>query len=312
MEKMSAPFNQQNDSEIQAQLNHLKKRALPFQIASIVSIVCIVLFFLSFFINGATFLIYGNSVFIIVLLLFITAAISTFFYSKRNNELKKFISEEVTQNLLKEVFDVDDYNYQSYIAENRISNLDLLRSWDRCEGNNYLRGRYKGHPVELCYMKLEEVTTSTDSDGHTTENVSTVFEGPIVFLSHGRKLKSPLRLRERQLLLNRGGSNVETENLAFNKKFQIRCDDGHTAFLILTPHFMEFITSMDERVKGTTYMYFGSDLLVLALHNNRRLFQVSSRDAKDINVLRAKQLQDISYLSDILDEIMRNEYLFKS
>ncbi len=215
-------------------------------------------------------------------------------------------------NLLKNIFDVEVFDYKRYIPESRIKRMDLFRSWNRCEGNNYVQGSYKDYPLEFSYVLLEDVSTTTDSNGHTQESTTKIFEGPMLFLSHDRNLPSPLVLRERQFLLNRGGSNVETENLAFNKKFQIQCEDGHTAFLVLTPHFMEFITAMDERAHGTTYMYFGSDFVHIAVHNNSKLFQASNNDARDINLLRAKQNEEISYLTDILDEIMRNEYLFKS
>lgn len=312
MEYRPTPSNKLDDNEIQAQLDQLEKRALPFRIMSIGSIVLIMVFILSGFFFGPGLFMYGSSTFLLIFVLFVLVAVSTFLYNKRSNELKKFISEHVTLNLLKNVFDVEVFDYKRYIPESRIKRMDLFRSWNRCEGNNYVQGSYKDYPLEFSYVLLEDVSTTTDSNGHTQESTTKIFEGPMLFLSHDRNLPSPLVLRERQFLLNRGGSNVETENLAFNKKFQIQCEDGHTAFLVLTPHFMEFITAMDERAHGTTYMYFGSDFVHIAVHNNSKLFQASNNDARDINLLRAKQNEEISYLTDILDEIMRNEYLFKS
>lgn len=304
--------NKLEDDEIQAQLDQLEKRALPFRIISIGSVVLIVAFVLSVFLIGPGMFLRGSSMFFLILFLFLLTAVSSIIYNKRNNELKQFISEHITLNLLKSVFDIEVFDYKRYIPEERIKSIGLLRSWNRCDGNNYVKGRYKGYSVEFSYVLLEDVSTTTDADGHTQENVTKIFEGPMLFLSHERTLRAPLILRERQFLLNRGGSNIQTENLAFNKQFQIKCEDGHTAFLLLTPHFMEFITAMDEQAHGTTYLYFDSGVVHIAVHNNSKLFTASANDARDINLLRSKQNKDISYLTDILDEIMRNEYLFKS
>lgn len=306
--KLNAKLNEQ---DIQTEIQNYQKRLLPFRILNIGSIVLFVLTILSNFFIGPGLLRYGQSIFFFLFILFALIFVSTILYNKRKNELKAFISEHITYNLLNNTFDVELYDHKRHIDEHIIKRLKLVRGWNRINGSDYVKGRYKGYPIEFSDILLEDVSTSTDANGNTKQDRTKIFEGPMIFLTHNRGITSPLVLRERQFLNNRGGSNIQTENVAFNKQFQIQCQDGHTAFLILTPHFMEYITQMDEKAHGTTYIHFGSGFIYLAINNNRNLFEASNRELQDISLLRARQEEDIAYLTGILDEIMKNEYLFK-
>ncbi|NLT15688.1 MAG: DUF3137 domain-containing protein [Clostridiales bacterium] len=246
-----------------------------------------------------------------ILALFFAAVVLFFMLVGKKNKIKAFVSENITRGLLGEVFEVEEYNHGAHISADLIRGAGLTGQWDKCTGSDLVRGKYKGRTILFSDVKLERAERRKNSDGDTETDWVTVFQGPWIFVEHDRRLAATLRLREKPPLFSaKMTSDIETENAAFNSRFQILTSDWHTAFLILTPHFMEFIASADARAGGLTNMCFNGNLICIAVQNNRDSFEASGKQLKDINLLRADQRREITYLTDILDELMRNDDLF--
>ncbi|NLA87235.1 MAG: DUF3137 domain-containing protein [Clostridiales bacterium] len=113
-----------------------------------------------------------------------------------------------------------------------------------------------------------------------------------------------MRIRERSRGLlggyERSQTDVETENINFSKKFQILTGDPHTAFYILTPHFMEYILSLDQRANGQTYMSFVGERVYIAVNTGRDSFK-ASRGAMNASALQERIKSEVRYITDIID-----------
>jgi hypothetical protein len=167
-------------------------------------------------------------------------------------------------------------------------------------------------------IHLEDVTTDSDGDEHR----ETVFKGQWLICGLGKKLPATVRIREKlerqgvakRLFGDRANekSDIVTDNAAFNQQFQIQTDDPHTAFYVLTPHFMEFIVAADMQAHARTYLCFSDDSVQIAIHNGYDSFEIgkNSAEIKDIPVLRQRIQREIGYITSILDELFKNEYLF--
>lgn len=246
-----------------------------------------------------------------ILALFLAAVVMFFMAVGKKSKIKAFISENITRGLLEEVFEVKEYEHKAHISTDLIRSAGLIGNWDRCEGSDLVRGKYKGHNILFSDISLKEKRERRNSDGDIETDWITVFQGPWIIIEHDRRLAAPLRLREKPPLIGaKMTSGIETENAAFNSRFQILTSDGHTAFLVLTPHFMEFITSADTKANGFTNMCFEENIICIAVQNDHDSFEASGQQLKDINLLRTNQRGEITYLTDILDELMKNDYLF--
>lgn len=307
-----SPFNEQrpqlSDAEIQVEYLRLKQAAKPYLIASIVGFAAFILTILMTFINASRSF-FARPNFLLIFIFFISSIISVVLFSKKSQKMKQFLSEHVTTGVLAETFDIESYDPKAHFDEATIRRCELTNSWNEISGSDLVTGYYRGHYIRFCDLKLEERTSSTDADGNTTEHVTTVFHGPWIFIDHPRQLAGTLRLRERKGFFS-GKGNLETENIAFNKKFRITANDGHTAFLILTPHFMEYITRLDESYGGTTNIGFYNNHICVAISNDKDMFETSWRKDADIESIREKQRGEIRYLCGIIDEIMLNDYLY--
>ena len=299
------------DTEIQPKLNAMVKASKPLLIIALILVAVTMMIGIPAGIaqqnNGeeiSTFTVVS------IFVLFTAACVLFLLYARSTKKIKMFVGENITRGVLEEVFEVEDYNSGTHISEDLIKSTGLIGGWNECSGSDFVRGKYRGRNIQFSDVKLEKVTSSTDSDGHSHQEKDTIFKGPWIMLEHDRELPASLRLREKVFSRSKALSDIETENAAFNQQFQILTTDGHTAFLILTPHFMEFLTSADAKAKSQTFICFDGNIICLALYNNHDLFEASGKNLKDINALREKQRAEIKYLTDVLDEIMKNDYLF--
>ena len=250
-------------------------------------------------------------------LVFLLAAIPcAVVYVRASNATKKLVSDNIVAQALGEVFDVEVYAAGHYIGEDVLRQAGLVYDWNKSNGSDLVSGKYRGVAFAFSDVHLEDEEVSTDGDGNTTTSCTTRFRGQWLVLEAKKPLPHMVRIREREQRRLKGGyrkskSDVETENAAFNEKFEILTGDPHTAFYILTPHFMEAIVAADERAAGRTYLCFDGQRVHVAVDNGRDSFEVKKgADAKDIDKLRERIRGEIRYIIEIADELLQNQYLF--
>jgi hypothetical protein len=201
------------------------------------------------------------------------AIILYFVHKKAKNDINAFVSTHITSSLLSEVFEVEEYNYLGHISKEMISGAGLVGSRNQCSGNDYMRGRYRGHGIVFSDILLEEAYQRIDSEGEKQEETKTIFNGPWMILDHDQKLPSSLRLRERpKVKTNKKAlkeGEVETEDAQFNAQFQILTADRQMASLILTPKLMSFLISAHDDVQGDIFIRFARDIVYIAINNGK-------------------------------------------
>jgi hypothetical protein len=233
------------------------------------------------------------------------------------SELKNFMGTAVTLPLIKEIFEVKDYQPLGHIDRKIIGLTGLISMWDRISGSDYIEGSYKGVNILYSDLHLWHTETDTDSDGKEEERDVTDFKGQWLICDFGKKLDATLRLIERKggTKLNRkhdiSKSDVETENVAFNKKFRIITDDGHTAFYLLTPHFMEQLVAADESADSSTLFCFMDGKVHIALYSGHDSFELKGAKIGSVENLRQHFRRELKYMTDIMDELLKNDRLFK-
>ena len=275
---------------------------------SILSIVGAVTLFAMFVILGAM------DVWLAAAPALIAAIVLAIYAAVQQSGKKKLVSVNVTRDALAEVFDLTDYTPGDRIAPEQIRAADLVDGWNESLGSDLVQGKYRGVPFVLSDIKLDRVTRSRNSDGNASEHRETIFQGQWLICDIAKQIDAPLRIRERAVLgkklcADRGKSDVETENDAFNKKFRILTGDPHSAFYILTPHFMEYILAADVVAKGQSFLCFAGRQVHFAVNNKHDSFEIG-RKKIDVPVIRARIQAEVKYVTEIIDELLQNEYLF--
>jgi hypothetical protein len=219
---------------------------------------------------------------------------------------KKMFKLNVVQGALAELVEGCVYNAKMSISRERIETTGLIHGWNTFAGNDYLRGLYQGHEIELSDIHLTEVHEERNGEDSNTVT-TTIFSGQWLTCRLDKKLPASVILRE-----SGGKGNAETENIAFNRKYQIETEDPHYMFYVLTPHFMEYIVTADEKADARTFFCFAGDRVHIALHNKHDAFEIPTYEFTEnfVTTAREKIKEEMKYITDILDEVLRNEYLF--
>lgn len=234
---------------------------------------------------------------------------------------KNLLANNITRDILSEVFDECIYAAQFRIPDEMLRKSGLIANWDIATGSDLISAKYKGHIVNFSDIELSEEVEREDSDGDTSTSYVTKFKGQWMIFELGREVPAKLRLREK---LERSGlvskkvlgeryndkSDVQTENTEFNERFQILTDDPQSAFYILTPHFMEFILSADNAADTRTYLCFFENQVHIACDTRKDSFELDKKDIANLDRLRARMKSELTYITSIADELLKNEYLF--
>ena len=137
-----------------------------------------------------------------------------------------------------------------------------------------LSGNYQGIKFQYADVKTRHMVSS----GKRRE-VRTIFEGQVMrFATFDETKRSVghLQIFQKEFLSNVKGwtaqNRIETENEAFNRRFQVYSADPHSAFYILTPRMMEQILRFADEVKEQVSITFNGRVLYVAITRTRNMF----------------------------------------
>ena len=253
--------------------------------------------------------------FLLLILGAILAAIGIARNKKIHDGIKKLLSDHLMPPVLREIFETASHDPFGRLPNSIVCGIDLgLPTFNEISGSDCIQGVYKGLNVQMSDLELvhkERRRVRVNGKWVTKETRTTVFKGQWLVCDFGKELAADLLLCEKGLI-SLIKSTVETENIAFNKKFSIHSADGHSVFYILTPHMMEYILTMDEKGGGTTRMRFTREGKVhIAIHNGKDRLRISSRDFDDLDKIREQFRRDIRYMTDLIDELRLVDTMYR-
>ncbi|MCL1823445.1 MAG: DUF3137 domain-containing protein [Oscillospiraceae bacterium] len=292
-----------NDYELFAKINELKQKrnTSGFALSTGMIITAALLFFffpmlLPFMIISVVFTMLRNS--------------------SKNKEIKELITNNIVRGALSEVMELSYLSYNAHIPAVQIDVSGITAKWDKCSGSDMVQGRYKGVNISFSDILL----TKRKRSGRRTYD-ETVFKGQWLTIELAKQVDGELKLIERGAgdKFKRSKSDIETENVAFNQKFQILTNNPHSAFYVLTPHFMDYINSMDMKARAKTSMWFnksfGKSCVHVALNNNSDLFEFNARQINSpysFAPIRDNIKREVRYITGVIDELLLNDYLFNA
>lgn len=296
-----------SDAELSSQLTALHKKANTLKILALVCVIGVFVLWIVHPLLGAS--------------AFIPAAVFAVLSAKAGSKTKNLLANNITRDILSQVFEKCIYSAEHCLPDELLREAALIPKWDMATGSDLISAKYKGHTINFSDIELSEEIEREDSDGNTSTSYETKFKGQWMILELEREVPAKLRLREN---LERSGklskklfgerykdkSDVQTENAEFNKRFQILTEDPHSAFYILTPHFMEFILSADDAANTRTYLCFFENRVHIACYTGKDSFELRKNDGANLDQLRARMKMELRYITSIADELLKNEYLF--
>jgi hypothetical protein len=231
--------------------------------------------------------------------------------ARHKKRLKSLISHNIVRGVLSEAFELTHFAPKSYIGESAIKRSGLIQqTWNTLSGSDMVEGFYKGVRFMFSDIHLQLIVKRKNQN-----TKKTIFKGQWLIIEPAKDIPWGLTLRSRLAVGKRAKSDIETENIEFNKRFLIQSQDPHTAFYILTPHFMEYILGAKHKANSQIHFNFYGREVHAALYNGRDLFEPKGRNlfSKDnITALRGQMEWDVNYIKSIIDELLLNENLFNT
>ncbi len=173
----------------------------------------------------------------------------------------------------------EDLHYQpkgglSY-NEIRDSGVVACGEYKYYETEDLLTGRYQGIPFLYGDVKTQYLRRKAKRN-----EIRTLFQGQVMrFSAQGRSKRSfgHLQIFEKEFLSDLRGwtasNRIETEDEAFNRRFQVYAADSHNAFYILTPQMLQQITRLADLLKDQVAITFTGSSLYVAVSRTRSAFE---------------------------------------
>ena len=231
-------------------------------------------------------------------------------WSKASGAIKKLLSDNIISGVLKEALgDAVEYNPWGTINP---GSMVFPFDYNCANGSDHIKVVYHGVNVELGDIELIDESEVTDEEGRTEKTRNTQFKGQWLTCDFGKELAGEVYISERTKKTRKSlKSDVSMDNEQFAKRFCVRANDPQEAYYILTPHMMEYITSMADKSGGTVYLSFlrGGKMHV-AVKTGRDFFELGKSNA-DVEELRRKYLGELRWFTDIVDTLRVEDTLYK-
>lgn len=171
---------------------------------------------------------------------------------------------KLNMNVVHEFFEDVKMNPEIHILNVGDTNIPLPKH-DYCSGSGYVQGKYKGLDVELCTIKLTDVTeVLRDETGLWEKNENTVYTGEWMLCNLNQRFNTWLTIYHRNVL---DKQTIKTGNEAFDKKFNVTCGDEKLALEILDSNRLEQIMALSNHKFSINLNEDGR--LYMAIHDGR-------------------------------------------
>jgi Protein of unknown function (DUF3137). len=297
------------------QLEILRKRAATLIITVIIIASAVALFGLFLFSAlGA-----GKASFLLALLLgtgfgLLLAAITGCFQvrSKYKSLFKSTLVEVPFCNAFTKV----TYDGTHGIDQEVIKNTGIIGMGNIYSSNDYVKGFYKGIQFERADVTIQQLI----SNGKTSYTV-TYLRGRWFILEFNKAFQFDLQIisHEFSTALKKNSifteaeerrHKVELEDIDFNEKFKVLCQDEHEAYYILTPQFMQALKEMHDTMDGSFMLGFIDHKLHIAIHNNADAMEPRLFEDIDLKAIRAEVQREIDVIIGIIDVLTLDRDIF--
>ena len=199
------------------------------------------------------------------------------------------------------------YDESGRIGEDRLRGSTLLPNFDDYKSEDKFTGSYKGVDIELAEVKMTRVQ-GNDKDRETV----TLFKGLFVLLSTSRPVDGKTVIkRDAGAIANwlgekfGGMQRIPFDDPAFEDRFEVHATDAVEARSLLTPDFVERLTTLASRIgDGRLQAAFYDEQLLVMVPNDKDLFEppsIFTSVLQDTGVTRiSRQLGDVMSIIDIL------------
>lgn len=226
------------------------------------------------------------------------------------NKLSKRFKTEVLTDLIASFVDDGVFNPNHGLPLSTVYATEFLKKADRSHTEDYLSGSIDGVRFESSDVKLEERHVEHTKNG-TRTYYETYFLGRIFVFEFNKSFDGYLQVLERgRPLSKRRYGKIKLESVQFNKKFKTYTTNDHSAFYVLTPHFMEALMKFEQDNKGNISFSFIDNHLYIGVNNFRDTFELKM--FRELNMESFKEFEkELGVVKEVISELKLNRSIYK-
>lgn len=286
-------------------MNQDKQIYQRYRLLAIIGMVVCIGSFISF---GAGILSFNFSIMPIAFIGFpVGGIVSAYFLNKYQNSVKDIYVFKA----YKEHFDNVHYDQKASGMKYDIRNLELFHVGSTLRVNDLITGEYHGVHFSQFDANSSSTTGTGDNKSTTYHFIGQVYAFDFIKITNGtHRLVSTKRSSQFGKSKTKGVQSITFEDERFNKAFKSYSNDELEAFYIFTPHFMERMMSLSNKLNVGFTVVIRDSTLFLSLYTNKdshepKLFgKIGERYLAEIN-------QSISLIEEIVDELELLNTYFK-
>lgn len=201
------------------------------------------------------------------------------------------------------------YNGAQGIDEEVIDRTGIMTLGNRYDSNDYVRGYYKDVKFERSDVKIQQHHSNGKSSYTVTYlhgrwlifefNKNFHFDLQIISHDFPNSKKKNTFFTETEERRHR----IKLEDIDFNDKFDVFCQDEHEAYYILTPQFMSIIKNMQSTMDGSFMLGFIDNQLHIAIHNETDAMEPRLFDNINLNLIKEEVEGEIKLIISIIDNL---------
>ncbi len=252
----------------------------------------------------------GGPITFIGIAIFIGGAIFAAVGLNEFQKLSKSFKSEVLTGLIDTFVENGHFNPHSGLSQAQVYSTEFLKRADRFHTEDFLSGSMDEVQFVSSDVKLEERHVEHTKNG-TRTYYETYFLGRVFIFDFNKPFDGYLQVLERaRPQKNRGYKKVKLESVQFNKKFKTYATSEHSAFYVLTPHFMEALMKFEKENKGQIYFSFLDNMLYIGINNFKDTFELRMFRKLDESVFEEFK-RDLLVIKDVIKELKLNNNIFK-
>lgn len=269
------------------------------------------------FILTVLYAILVNIIFI-PLFIVVSLVLGFFLTNKLNKEYQYQFKKYFVKSSLMKTFDELIYLPSGTLDKNILASTDMIDTGDKYFSNDYVSGKYKNINFVQADVTIQERRERTDSNGHREYYYVNIFKGKWMIFDFNKQFKSDMQVKQKNFpnaRLNRFRQKfekVELEDVEFNKKFKVYSGNAHEVFYILTPHVIQSIKNLEEKLDGHLLFCFVDSKLFIGIDNDKDAFEPKSV-FKKLNEEKIFEdvKKDIEIITMFVDELNLDNNLFR-
>ncbi len=226
------------------------------------------------------------------------------------SDVSKRFKTEVMSELIESELENGYFSASQGLSQSDVYACEFIKRADRYHSEDYISGTIDGVAFISSDVKLEERHVRHTKNG-TRTYYETYYQGRVFVFDFNKTFDGYVQVLERgRPRSRRGYDRIELESLAFNDKFTTYTTNDHTAFYILTPHFMEALMDFEKHNRGNIGFSFIDNKLYIGINNRRDTFELQLYRPIDKSLIDEFR-RDLLVVKDVVSELKLNNNIFK-